>query len=59
MHLGFAHSNFYCLGMHKQHHKMHGEEIAFHLAVPLIMLMAVAAMGYYVVMLFTSLFKMA
>lgn len=45
--------------MHRQHHKMHGEEIAFHLAVPLIMLGAVAAMGYYVVMLFMNLFKIS
>jgi hypothetical protein len=45
--------------MHRQHHKMHSGEIAFHLAVPLVMLMVVAAMGYYVVTLFVSLFKMA
>jgi hypothetical protein len=38
---------------------MHGEEIAFHLAVPLAMLMIVAAMGYYVVTLFVNLFRIA
>jgi hypothetical protein len=38
---------------------MHVEEIAFHLAVPIIMLATVAAMGYYVTMLFVDIFKIA
>jgi uncharacterized protein (UPF0333 family) len=38
---------------------MHVEEIAFHLAVPFVVLAITAAMGYYVVVLFTNLLKMA
>jgi len=45
--------------MHRQHHKMHKEEIIFHLIVPVVIFATVAAMGYYVVMLVTDIMKMA
>ncbi|MDD5463970.1 MAG: hypothetical protein PHP62_02390 [Candidatus Moranbacteria bacterium] len=45
--------------MHRQHHKMHKEEVIFHLIVPVVIFATVAAMGYYVVMLVTDIMKMA
>ncbi|KKQ51434.1 MAG: hypothetical protein US70_C0017G0006 [Parcubacteria group bacterium GW2011_GWD2_38_11] len=45
--------------MHKQHHKMHIEEMAFHIAVPVVILSLTVAMGYYVLTLVTDIMKMA
>lgn len=47
----------YIFHMHKQHHKMHKGEIVFHLTIPAVMFAIVAAMGYYILVLAQSMFR--